>query len=191
MEYTPEQILKAKQEFLDKYNPKRTIAKALEQSNGAAVKRARLYTNGLSHIEREPVRSRLKKHLETLQHIYSHAITRSVHYTNIVALCDHMNNLPKDVYFAHQAFVTNPGFRIAHSQKSIAVFLKHLWCMGIIPTPPECPVDSIILTKVGIRSISWSSINDIKVHEKIVDDIRRISGANCLAEWELITFKYN
>jgi hypothetical protein len=63
--------------------------------------------------------------------------------------------------------------------------------MDIISTPPECPVDSIILSKVGIRDIAWSSINEIKNHEKIINEVAKRSGAKCLAEWELITFKYN
>ena len=191
MHYTPEQILNAKQEFLDKYNPKRTIAKALEQSNGAAVKRARLYTNGLSHVERQPVRLRLKDYLLSLVTKYQNSVTQTTHHSYIVSLCDHMNCLPKQVYFSHDDFTDNPGFRIAHAQKSLSVFLKHLWCMDIISTPPECPVDSIILSKVGIRDIAWSSINEIKSHEKIIYEVAKRSGAKCLAEWELITFKYN
>jgi hypothetical protein len=55
-------------------------------------------------------------------------------------------------------------------------------------TGSECPIDSIILNKVGIRGIAWSSVASIQSHQYLVNKIIERSGATNLAEWELITF---
>jgi len=191
MHYSNEQIEAAKQGFLDKYNPNRSVEKALEQANGAAVKRARLYTKGLSHTERQPVRERLRRYLSSLQSTYKSGVSVKDHYARIEHLRSHMNQLATDTYFAHDDFSESPGFRIAHAQKSISVFLKHLWCMDRIQPPPECPVDSVILKKVGIYGVPWSAVDTISAHQQLVASIVQKSYATNLAEWELITFGQN
>lgn len=60
-------------------------------------------------------------------------------------------------------------FRISHSQKSISVFVKHLWCMDVISEPNICPVDRIILGKTEVRKnkdINWGYVNSIEEHKR-------------------------
>ena len=38
------------------------------------------------------------------------------------------------------------GIRIAQCQKSLSLYLKYLWCYGLIETPPVCPIDRVILS---------------------------------------------
>ena len=78
-------------------------------------------------------------------------------------------------------------FRLAHAQKSLAVCLKHLWCMDIIPEPPMCPIDRGILAKVGIHDC-WTKLDDVCVYESWKNAVwKKASEKNMsIAEWELV-----
>jgi hypothetical protein len=187
--YSEQNIASAKEKFLDAYNKERTIEKALSQANGAATRRARLFTLGLNHKEREPVRTHLREFLSGLPIAYQEKMGQTGHHSQIKLLKSTMNRLPNSQsLFSHTDFPKNPGFRIAHAQKSISVFLKHLWCMGKVATPPECPVDAVILRKVGIRGIAWTAVDCIEEHKTIIARIQDIVGNASLSEWELINF---
>ena len=77
-------------------------------------------------------------------------------------------------------------FRLAHAQKSLSVFLKHLWCMGKMKEPPFCPIDGIILNDVLNKKGAWTKLNDKKKYceyIKFVDDAANGNNIS-VAEWE-------
>ena len=39
-------------------------------------------------------------------------------------------------------------FRIGAAQKALNLYLKYAWARGIIPEPPHCPIDSIVLDNI-------------------------------------------
>ena len=81
-------------------------------------------------------------------------------------------------------------FRLAHAQKSLSVFLKHLWCMGKMKEPPFCPIDGIILHEVLKKKGAWTKLNDNNTYDKYikcVDDAAKKSNMN-VAEWEYINW---
>lgn len=51
-------------------------------------------------------------------------------------------------------------FRLAHAQKSLSIYLKHLWSRNQLGgnLPPVCPIDGIILKSIGIND-PWTKIN--------------------------------
>ncbi|HNS22970.1 MAG TPA: hypothetical protein PKH24_20900 [Sedimentisphaerales bacterium] len=73
------------------------------------------------------------------------------------------------------------------------MFLKHLWCMGRINTPPQCPVDSTILQRAGLRypMTRWAYVNSMDEHRRKIEYLTRcaVTSGLALAEWELIEFQ--
>ena len=84
------------------------------------------------------------------------------------------------------------GFRISHSQKSISVFLKHLWCMQHVPMPIECPIDFNILKTLpnNGRTVSWTKIDDIESHARMITALNNLAQPMPLARWELLHFNF-
>lgn len=188
---------KAKQAFLDAYNPKRDLSIALSKAWGAAVQRNLLYSKdvGFLHPKRKEVRGFWA---ERVNDISKQSMTSLQYENSFLALKDDMNGRFKGSFGAE-------GFRISHAQKGLSVYMKHLWCMDLIDEPPQCPVDWRILveirktvkdedlkniawTKKELNDIAWTTIDSIDVHRKIMNAIRAVKGAKSFALWELEAF---
>ena len=170
-------------EFLNRYNQSRTIEEALSKSISASVQHNRLYNNVL-HNERVPIRDFWSKSLIELSNRYAEENWLELEYeSEIIELKRLMND----------EFGELIDFRISHSQKSLSVFFKHLWCLGEIPIPPQCPVDRIILTRANAphNERSWGFINNIETHRERYDIIRQAAvadGFDNVSIWELENF---
>jgi hypothetical protein len=55
--------------------------------------------------------------------------------------------------------------------------------MDFIPEPPHCPVDRIILEKLGDPR-NWTQLDDIKEYQEIIESIRKLAGDKSPSEWE-------
>lgn len=171
-------------EFLDIYNPTKSIEEALFKSINAAVQRNRIYVKGISNKNKKDIRRFWKQKLVLLAEKYKkHNWSIDTHNKEIVKLKLEMNDKFKDLI----------DFRISHSQKSISVYFKHLWCMNDFPIPCQCPVDRRILTrlKVPYKERSWGYINEISIHKEKIDLIKERSlkdGYDTISEWELCNF---
>lgn len=172
-----------KDAFLKKYNPNRTIKTALSKSIGAAVQHNKIYLD-VSVKDRAHIR---KYWGELLVQLYERFVSEnwdeSIYEDEIINLKDDMNN----------KFNDSIDFRISHSQKSISVFFKHLWCLDKISTPPQCPVDRIILTraKAPYKERSWGFVDDIQTHRYKYNLIRQAAikdGFDDVVKWELENF---
>jgi hypothetical protein len=170
-------------EFLDRYNRSRTVEEALSKSISAAVQHNRLYENA-SNYERFGVRSFWKSKLLVLSNEFrEHNWHEDAYEVEILKLKQAMN----------EEFRSSVDFRISHAQKSLGVFFKHLWCMDLLPLPPQCPVDRIILTRANApyNQRSWGFVNDIHIHREkyaILRTAARIAGFQSVPEWELFHF---
>ncbi len=105
----------------------------------------------------------------------------------------HEKEIIKLKYSMNTEFGQLVDFRISHSQKSIGVFFKHLWCLEQISDTPQCPVDRKILTKADapIYERSWGYVNDVETHRRKYQLIKQKSitdGFNNISQWELENF---
>ena len=172
------------EEFLNRYNQSRTIEEALSKSISAAVQHNRLYIN-VPHNERVPIRDFWSNSLRQLSSRYVDENWLEPNYEyEIIELKRLVND----------EFGELIDFRISHSQKSLSVFFKHLWCLGEIPIPPQCPVDRIILTRANAphNERSWGFIDDIETHRERYNIIRQASvndGFDNVSIWELENFE--
>ncbi|MCF7837111.1 MAG: hypothetical protein K9N49_00615 [Candidatus Marinimicrobia bacterium] len=182
-------------EFLNKYNPMRTRDKALSSAIMAAVQHNSLYRRGLSTARKADVIAAWKECLVEIAKRYRIPQAVDTYENDIQTLRDNMNREFSDAFYSqpHERYHTDPGFRISHAQKSISVFLKHLWCMNDVATPPQCPVDSRILKAAGKRypDTKWGYVNSLADHREKIAHLIRAKGDDrkALAEWELDKFR--
>ncbi len=183
-----------KDAFLDKYNPTRSHAKAVSRGIAASVQHNSLYCRGLALETKEAVKTEWRSYLNGLVDRYQRDQSVEDYERDIEKLKQIMNEKFPAAFFSkpHERFNTDPGFRISHSQKSISVFLKHLWCIGDIECPPQCPVDARILKKAGKRypDTKWGYVNSIEEHRLKVGflEAAKSESTESLAEWELRKF---
>ncbi|OZA15591.1 MAG: hypothetical protein B7Y05_03145, partial [Polynucleobacter sp. 24-46-87] len=110
---------------------------------------------------------------------------------DFIALQATMNNLYGNYFLSYHK--GGNGFRISHAQKSLSIYLKHLWCLGQIPLPPICPIDNVVLKLTEAKGVdaTWTFVNSLDEHKKrftLIDNEARKKKLP-IAEWEILNFK--
>jgi hypothetical protein len=195
MPLSPQKLKVEKNKFLDRYNADRTIVQASWDAVNSASQHNRLYAHGVSDRERCYVRERWRILLEEHARHYIRTVRAGKYETDIESLKRTMNER-FGKFFATNSQPKRPydsEFRISHAQKSLSVFLKHLWCMDKVETPPQCPIDARILQRAGGNPLErgWTYVNTIEDHRRMVAHLKKQAEATGmrLAEWELIEFQ--
>lgn len=92
---------------------------------------------------------------------------------------EHLRNISK--------LVNKGGVNFGVAQKLLNLYLKYLWCLEEIKIPPHCPIDSRILSKVGLPNIRWSKM-DKDTYKNVVSHVKEVSrknGFKNISDWEL------
>src|SRR5438552_12291460 len=100
----------------------------------ATVQRGKIYTEGTTEAQRLPLQNELRQILEDIAKLYEQVVSEDAHCSNISTLADGLSR-------SHATVLKDRRFRIGSAQKALNLFLKYLWCIGKIPTPPHCPFD--------------------------------------------------
>jgi hypothetical protein len=175
--------------YLNRYNYEQRDNCALNSGIISAVKRNPTYTESLTKEDRERIRDAWSEKLEKLGRKYKKKQNEDQYIADVIELKNYMNSSFPDSFNNE-----NPGydneFRISHAQKSLSVYLKHLWCMGKIEEPPICPIDRIVLTRVGLKghNAAWGYINTPELLDEKIKAIQREKGVLSFAVWELLNF---
>ena len=180
-----------KTKFLDKYNPRRDVEIALSNSVKAAVQHNSLYSSETSSSKRKEIRDFWFRNLLKIGKQFEENLSISSYEESVV----NFKNLMNREYSREFSSGSTHGseFRISHSQKSISVFVKYLWCMDLIGEPNICPVDRIILSQTeakNFKDVSWGFVNDIETHRKkfqYIVNSASVAGTS-VAKWELLLF---
>lgn len=176
--------------FLDKYNHKRDVQFALAQSIKASVQHNPTYTNDIDYSNKIKFRNYWKLRLQQIGLTFLENRDLKFYLETVVDFSMEMNSVFSEILMPNKELYDN-GFRIAHSQKSISVYLKHLWCMDIIPPPPCCPIDRIISERAGILlATSWTKMNNISDIEFTLNKFQGLADQQnkMLCQWELELF---
>lgn len=141
--------------------------------------RNRIYADGVTEKDRKTLQESLKRKLVELSANYANPVSDSVHEANIEKLANQLST--------EHAPVLNGRFRIGSAQKALNLYLKYLWCIGEIPTPPHCPFDLQIiqLLPFEFHGIKWTKLDDMGVYRKLVAAAKTCAAPATLAEWEL------
>lgn len=184
-----------KEEFLTRYNHSASPAEAFSRAVTAASQRNTLYAQDASRGTRRLVRAEWESQLCAMTRKYcEHTVSSSEYESDLLTLRAYMNERFRSLFrqLPHPRYRYSPGFRVSHAQKSLGVAIKHLWCLGTAYTPPQCPVDSVVLRAAGARypSTKWAYVDSIEVHRELVSRLSRAAAARGLglAEWEAEVF---
>lgn len=207
MSLSAEDLQKAKTIFLGRFTAR--YAKetpenvALRDAMTSASKRCHLYRPGLSQKERYdgPRKgwafqlAELLKKYESME-VDGIPLTPDIFKTDADALKAHMMENYGSFFCEKTDRAYPPGFRIANAQKSLALVLKHNWCMGNLKNaPPLCVLDNRILeaANVDVSRYAWTRIDTWNEYDEMIELLARAAAASphapiSLAEWELLTF---
>jgi hypothetical protein len=145
----------------------------------ATVQRGKLYRDGSTETQKDAFRRALRLALEGLIEQYRQGISDDQHLRNI-------NKLTHTLSETHPNALNDARFRIGSAQKALNLYLKYMWCLDRIPTPPHCPFDSVVLFRVpGCQHVRWTQLDSLSEYERIVDCAKAVAGGVSLAEWEL------
>lgn len=185
--------------FLDLYNPQRTVEMALTSGIKAAAQHNSLYTPNIDN--KSEILDYWKSQLQCIGVKYFESQqTEEQFKSDFLLLQSNMNTMfPKA--FKSKQYVNNPGFRISHAQKSLSVYLKHMWCIkveqyfdnkskNIVPEYPICPMDRTILRLVNCPNPKWVHINTMDEYNEKLEFIKTAAKKEnkSLAMWELMAF---
>lgn len=184
---------KNKQDFLKKYNPTRSEVVAQSKAIAAAVQHNKLYSENIQLTAKKKIRATWVIELTKIADKYKKPRTVSEFEDDFLSMQNIMNaNYLEYFRSGHKA---GDGFRISHAQKSLSVYLKHLWCMGVIDTPPICPIDNVVLKLTEARGsdATWTFVNCLEEHRKKFRFVQQMAAkaGMSVAEWEIFNFSLN
>lgn len=178
-------IEQAQKKFLDSVKGKDEPS-AVQESINASVKTRKfpIYKGTYKVNERQAFRRELTCYLREEATGYNEAVSDDIHVAKIRKICDELSE--KYGYMLH-----NSRLRVGVVQKAFNLYLKYQWCLGLIKIPPpHCPVDRIILNKVG-QNGNWTELDSIDVYLEWITQIRDFiqkEGFESIQEWELLTW---
>ena len=180
-----------KTNFLARYNKTNSVSEALSKAISAAVQHNSLYSKSVMNDERVAIRTYWSNQLiEIAQN--RPARNKQAYEGQILELQELMTaKFPVITYFSPNKGGVADGFRISHSQKSLAIFSKHLWCLNLIDERVFCAVDAIILGKTNApMSIKWTKISTIEAHRESYRhiEVEASKSGMSIAQWELSSF---
>lgn len=157
-------------------------------STFGAFQRANIYLPEVTEKEKTAFRKALQQFInDKLVPVYQSAVTEEVHISNIETL--------SMFSFGFKEILKNEQLNFGVSQKLLNLYLKYLWCLDSIPTPPHFPVDRIIQTKLGIKNIeAWTQFESAAPYMDVVNKAKEVlknTEYTSLAQLELEIFRRN
>jgi hypothetical protein len=153
-----------------------TEEQALTWSINAALQRNRVYQSEENYEERDRFRAAWADLLIRESQLYrtpAAAISDDEHSAKIEQISAELSE-------AFGGILTDGRLRFGTSQKAFNLYLKYLWSMGKAATPPHCPIDSVILARIGVSG-SWTKCDSCEEYMRWINEIRKHLS---LAEWE-------
>ena len=171
-----------KEIFLNKYNPLRSVSVAVDMAIRASIQHNQIYMNeSVSNDERKKIRLYWSEQIVLFKDNYGFSNDVNKFIDLVIKFRDDFRSINE-----------NTIFNISHSQKSLSVYAKHLWCLNIIDEPGICPVDRIILSKTNCpyHKRTWTKIDNAEDYIYQFNFISEMASLNNLsvATWELINF---
>ena len=166
-------------------------------SVAGAFQRANIYAPGITENSKKEFKNDLKNYLEQLvSDQYFKEVEEDIHIKNIHALSIYTTKF--------SSLLKNGKINFGVSQKILNLFLKYIWCLKLIPTPPHFPVDRIIQIELNKKAAanglpsrkikSWTQFKDDSDYLDIIKFVKtlQIKDKNyinmSLAEMELALF---
>ena len=178
-----------KNNFLNRYNASRSKDKAIKSAISASVQHNPTYSIEIEPNEKANIRKAWENNLIEIGELFTESRSLEFYLKTVNEFQSKMSEF--NSFLSPNKNNYDTGFRIAHSQKSISVYLKHLWCMDLIPEPPCCPVDRIIAKAANVKlNENWTQMNSIESLDFALNEFTKIAKSEnkTLAMWELQLF---
>ncbi len=152
----------------------------------AAFQRANVYNENATETEKKSFKFMLKGYIDNcLVENNSMTIDDNEHIEKIKELSR---------YSANFSNILNGGkLNFGVSQKLLNLYLKYLWCLDLLKTPPpHFPVDRIIQRELELSPVAWTQMKDEKEYLRIITIAKErllSTEHNCIAELELALFR--
>jgi hypothetical protein len=144
-----------------------------------ALGRSKTYSQFISDQDKSLFRITLREKLNEIGRSYISSVKEEEHLENI-------NKLADDLSSKFPYYLKNGRFRIGIAQKALNLYLKYLWCVGLIPSPPHCPFDSIVISNIpGCSDLNWTSLDTLGDYKRLVNAAREKADGKSIVEWEL------
>jgi hypothetical protein len=193
----------AQKSFLSRFEQWREHESMSDAASRDAIssssRRAHLYRPGLTQRERdEDPRVMWGQKLDAILGVYRtmadrrERVTLDMFREDCEDLKRFMNDTCAEYFWTTLDNGYEPGFRLAHAQKSLAVKMKHHWCSGEILEPPTRPVDRIALSTAGAGpDEAWTRMNTRPDYDRQLGYLQKavIRAKLSLARWELFLFE--
>jgi hypothetical protein len=158
----------------------------LSNAINAALGHNKTYVPTATDEDTETLRRQLSSAMAEFAEKYKSPVAPADHRANLTALEEQVTK--KCGAFLVGGKVRKEGhFRRGTAQKAFNLYLKFLWCMGRIPIPPDCTIDSNVIGKLPkeFRGVKWTQIDSDSEYGAIIEEVRKIAGHEPLPEWEL------
>jgi hypothetical protein len=109
---------------------------------------------------------------------YEAPVPEAQHLTNIGQLADNLSA-------EHPLLLRGGRFRLGPAQKALNLYLKYLWCVGLLNVaPPHCPFDFFVIGQLGLN-IRWTELDSMEGYQQLVAAAQAAAHGVGLARWEL------
>jgi len=151
----------------------------------AAFQRANVYTENATALDKKSFKIMLKGFIDDCVNNNSSITEDYEHIEKIISVSRYSSNF---------SGILNRGrLNFGVSQKLLNLYLKYLWCLDILKTPPpHFPIDRIIQQNLGIyQPVAWTQMQDETDYINIIEIARKrllVSDYKNIAELELALF---
>jgi hypothetical protein len=154
-------------------------AQILASCVAASFQRAHVYADEALARDRARLHTDLRAELKRIGEQYATLVKGPDHVQNIVELAARISESSRPA-------LAGGRFRLGIAQKALNLYLKYLWCLRRIPTPPHCPFDRLIIARLReCNDVSWTRLDSKTDYEKLVAAAERAADGKSIAEWEL------
>jgi hypothetical protein len=154
----------------------RTEASAMSNAISSALQRNKTYRDGCSDEKRGRFRTELARLIRSEAQRYGRPVSDVQHCEAIRRISDAVSQWCGDS-------LVNGRLRYGTAQKAFNLYLKFLWRLGKVATPPHCPVDSIVLAEGGIDG-AWTKCDSEDQYCGWIDRLKMRAKPLGLPEWE-------
>ncbi len=156
---------------------------AMRNSLRAALQRNSIYKNNISSGDRKTFRLAWAQIIVKQVQCYSCPVTDKCHCEIIEKIAEAMTN-------EFESILVGERLRFGTSQKAFNLYLKFQWRLGMIPPPPHCPIDSVVLRIARLRG-SWTKCDSVDEYMGWIEGLRKIALQVSLAAWEYDKWNQN
>jgi len=154
-------------------------SQVLASSVMASLQRANAYAPDVTDDQRKQLRGELTSGLRDIGSRYSKTVAGSQHEMHILELVGRVTG-------PCQAALAGRRQRLGSAAKALNLYLKYLWCLGRIPTPPHCPFDRRVIARLPTHvQVAWTQMDDLREYQALVRAAAVCARGESLAEWEL------